>query len=104
MVPGPLESAFGELFEQLVVLRSNTPERLERMRRLALTVVELLRPEVLIVGLQNRMVLRKNAPESDCALELRISYVRRDLPDAPFARLRHEVLLRSRDARQGCRQ
>ena len=56
MVAGTFERAFGQLFQQLVILGSDAAESFQRLFGFAARIVEVARPGILIEGDQSGIV------------------------------------------------
>lgn len=99
------ERRFGHPFEQIVILGAQAPKSLERLLRFASSVVEVVGPTILIIGHDQRVLLRQDLPESMGADQFRIGHVGHELPDTPFPTRtvrprRNKILLFAKNARK----
>src|SRR5690242_4909471 len=104
MVAGTREDVFRQSLEKLVIFGAKLAEGFERLRNLASLVVQMVRPQLAVEGLQRGIVLGRDLTDAHHADSLRIRQVAYDLPDAPLIGSRFKIELRPGRARGGHRQ
>ena len=58
VLSGTRESVLGQILQEIIILRPRAAKRFERLRDLALSVIEMVRPSLSVERPQNRVLLR----------------------------------------------
>ncbi len=100
VLPGAREGGLGQVSEQFVVFGPRAPEGIDRLRQLALSVIEALGPPVLVERRQRGIVLGDDLPQPHRQYHLAIGQMANDGPHAPLVFTRLEIEHGARRARR----